>query len=48
MTSVHAYDVEQKTMVTVPGSGGLSSTPTEQEGAYADAWARNIWADTLG
>ncbi|TMH32566.1 MAG: flavocytochrome C [Betaproteobacteria bacterium] len=48
VTSVHAYDVEQKTMVTVPGSGGLSSTPTEQEGAYADAWARNIWADTLG
>src|SRR5215813_3933539 len=48
VATVHAYDREQKTMVVVPGSGGLSSAPSEQEGAFADAWARNIWYDSLG
>lgn len=47
MASVHAYDREKKTMIVVPGSGGLSSAPSEQEGTYANAWARNIWADML-
>ena len=47
IASVHAYDRDQKTMVVVPGSGGLSSAPSEQEGLYAEGWARNIWADTL-
>jgi sulfide dehydrogenase [flavocytochrome c] flavoprotein subunit len=47
VASVHAYDAERKTMVTVPGSGGLSSAPNELEGVYALGWARNIWADTL-
>lgn len=47
VASVHAYDAEKKTMVTVPGSGGLSSAANELEGRYALAWARNIWADTL-
>ena len=48
IATVHAYDPVQKTMLVVPGSGGLSSAPSEQEGAFADAWARNIWSDTLG
>jgi NADPH-dependent 2,4-dienoyl-CoA reductase/sulfur reductase-like enzyme len=48
VASVHAYDREQKTMLVVPGSGGLSSAPSEQEGAFADAWAHNIWYDSLG
>jgi len=48
VASVHTYDRDQKTMIVVPGSGGLSSAPSEQEGLYAEAWARNIWADTLG
>ncbi len=47
VASVHRYDPEKKTMVTVPSSGGVSSAPNELEGRYAMAWARNIWADTL-
>ena len=47
VASIHRYDAEKKTMLTVPGSGGLSSAANELEGRYAMAWARNIWADTL-
>jgi hypothetical protein len=47
VASVHHYDKEKKTLVTVPGSGGLSTAPSELEGRYAFAWAQNIWADTL-
>lgn len=47
VASVHRYDAEKKTMLTVPGSGGVSSAASELEGFYALAWARNIWADTL-
>jgi NADPH-dependent 2,4-dienoyl-CoA reductase/sulfur reductase-like enzyme len=47
VASVHAYDAEKKTMLTVPGSGGVSSEASALEGFYAMAWARNIWADTL-
>jgi NADPH-dependent 2,4-dienoyl-CoA reductase/sulfur reductase-like enzyme len=46
--SVHQYDREKKTFVTVPGSGGLSPAPSALEGEYAFAWAKNIWADSLG
>lgn len=47
VASVHRYDAEKKTMVTVPGSGGVSVAASELEGRYAHAWARNIWADSL-
>jgi NADPH-dependent 2,4-dienoyl-CoA reductase/sulfur reductase-like enzyme len=47
IASVHQYDREKKTMVTVPGSGGLSPAMNALEGEYAFAWAKNIWADTL-
>ncbi len=47
VASVHAYDVEKKTMLAVPGSGGVSSAANELEGRYAMLWAKNIWADTL-
>ena len=47
VSSVHRYDAEKKTMLTVAGSGGVSSAANELEGRYAMAWARNIWADTL-
>ena len=47
VASVHRYDAEKKTMLTVAGSGGVSSGANELEGRYALAWARNIWADTL-
>jgi sulfide dehydrogenase [flavocytochrome c] flavoprotein subunit len=48
IASVHAYDPVQKTMLVVPGSGGVSSAPSIAETVYADAWARNIWFDMLG
>ena len=48
VASVHAYDAKDKTMKVVPGSGGLSAGPTELEGNYGHAWARNIWSDMLG
>jgi NADH dehydrogenase FAD-containing subunit len=48
VSSVHRYDREHKTMLSVPGSGGLSKVATPLEGRIAFGWARNIWADTLG
>ena len=48
VSSVHKYDEKDKTMKTVPGSGGLSAAANELEAQYAMTWARNIWADTLG
>ena len=48
VASVHRYDAAKKTMLTVPDSGGVSAAASELEGKYALAWARNIWADTLG
>jgi sulfide dehydrogenase [flavocytochrome c] flavoprotein subunit len=47
VASVHRYDADKKTMLTVAGSGGVSSSASELEGHYAMAWARNIWADSL-
>jgi len=47
VSSVHRYDADKKTMLTVAGSGGLSAAANELEGVYALAWAQNIWADTL-
>jgi sulfide dehydrogenase [flavocytochrome c] flavoprotein subunit len=47
VASVHAYDPVTKLVQPVKGSGGLSAGPTEQEGKYALAWAKNIWADML-
>ncbi len=48
VASVHAYDAEKKTLLPVPGSGGLSSAASLLEGSYAMSWAQTIWADTLG
>lgn len=47
VSSVHTWNGEKKTLTTVPGSGGVSSSRTELEGSYAWVWAENIWADTL-
>ena len=46
VAAIYRYDKEQKAMIAMPG-GGVSKEPSELEGAYADAWAQNIWADTL-
>jgi sulfite dehydrogenase len=48
VASVHTYDAKDKTLKTVPGSGGLSTAASELEGVYGMAWAQNIWADMLG
>lgn len=48
VASVHRYDPAQKTMVVVPGASGVSAARSELEGAYAKAWAQNIWSDILG
>ena len=47
VASVHQYDAEKKTVLPVPGAGGLSPAMSAVEGAYAFAWAANIWADML-
>jgi sulfide dehydrogenase [flavocytochrome c] flavoprotein chain len=47
VASVHQYSATDKTFKTVPGSGGVSTAPSELEAAYAMNWAQNIWADTL-
>lgn len=47
VSSVHRYDAEKKTMLPVAGAGGVSTDANALEGAYAMAWAHNIWADTL-
>jgi NADPH-dependent 2,4-dienoyl-CoA reductase/sulfur reductase-like enzyme len=48
VASVHKWDAAQKTLVPVPGAGGLSAARNELEAQIALNWARNIWADTLG
>jgi NADPH-dependent 2,4-dienoyl-CoA reductase/sulfur reductase-like enzyme len=45
--SVHQYDAEKKTFLPVQGAGGVSAAMSRIEGAYAFAWANNIWADSL-
>ena len=47
VTSVHKYDLNDRTFKAVPGAGGVSSAMNEAEGAYNLNWARNIWADSL-
>jgi len=48
VASVHQYDKDKRTLLPVPGAGGLSPAMNEIEGRYAFGWAANIWADTLG
>jgi len=45
VASVHQYDAAKKTIVAIDGAGGLSSASNALEGAYAKAWAANIWKD---
>lgn len=48
VVSVHRYAPEQKTLVVVPGTSGVSAARSELEAAYGWAWAQNIWSDMLG
>jgi NADPH-dependent 2,4-dienoyl-CoA reductase/sulfur reductase-like enzyme len=50
VASVHRWVPEKKTMETVAGSGGISTQDRGSwalEGAYAQGWAKTIWADML-
>jgi NADPH-dependent 2,4-dienoyl-CoA reductase/sulfur reductase-like enzyme len=47
VASVHKYDTVDRTMKTVPGSGGVSPAMNELEAGYAFNWAQNIWSDAL-
>lgn len=46
VANVYRYDETKKIMVAADG-GGVSTSPSEQEGDYAKAWAANIWSDVL-
>lgn len=46
VASVYRYDPKEHDMKPAPG-GGISATPSLKEGAEADVWAENIWADVL-
>ena len=46
VANVYRYDEVKKIMVSAEG-GGVSASPSEQEGVFASAWARNIWTDVL-
>jgi len=46
VANVYRYDPAKKIMVSAEG-GGVSAAPSELEGAYAGAWAHNIWSDIL-
>ncbi|MEZ5653814.1 MAG: NAD(P)/FAD-dependent oxidoreductase [Burkholderiaceae bacterium] len=47
VASVHQFDHDKHTFLTVPGSGGLSAARNKLEGVTGIAWAKNIWADML-
>ena len=48
VASVHEYVAAEKTFKAVAGAGGVSAARSSLEATYALAWARNIWADSLG
>jgi NADPH-dependent 2,4-dienoyl-CoA reductase/sulfur reductase-like enzyme len=48
VAGVFRYDAEKKAMVGIAESSGVSKAPSDIEGGYAQAWAKNIWADALG
>lgn len=47
VASVHRYDADKKTMLSVEDSGGVSATSTEAEAEHALSWSKSIWADML-
>lgn len=47
VAAVYRYDKDSRDMLP-HDSGGVSQTASVAEGRYAEGWAKNIWADTLG
>jgi sulfide dehydrogenase [flavocytochrome c] flavoprotein subunit len=48
VASVHGWNEKDKTLTTVPGSGGVSTARNTSEAHYAWGWAQNIWNDAFG
>jgi len=48
VASVHEYEKTRSSFFTIGGSGGVSDARSDLAAPYAEAWARNIWADMLG
>ncbi len=48
VAAVYQYDAAAKTFKAAAGAGGVSASASADEGRYANAWAANIWADSLG
>ncbi|PTD97943.1 NAD(P)/FAD-dependent oxidoreductase [Pseudothauera lacus] len=48
IAGVYRYDDGQRTIVAVPGAGGLSARASGEEAFMAVAWSFNILNDTLG
>ena len=48
VASVHRYDPNSRTFAVVDGTLGVSPGLNDREGAFAEAWANNIWTDMLG
>jgi len=48
VVSMHHYDATRKTMLPAACAGGVSVEASDLEGHHALAWARAIWADSLG
>ncbi len=46
VANVYRYDAAKKIMISAEG-GGVSASPSELEGQFANAWANNIWSDVL-
>lgn len=46
VANVYRFDVSKKIMMPEQG-GGVSDRPSEEEGTYAQWWAKNIWSDVL-
>jgi hypothetical protein len=46
VANVYRYDQIKKVMLPAEG-GGVSEFPSDLEGNYAQAWAKNIWSDVL-
>ena len=47
VSSVHEWEPNQGTLVSVKGSGGVSAARSEAEATFAWSWAKTIWADSL-
>jgi hypothetical protein len=48
VATVFRWDADKKSLVPPKGANGVSKEESELEMAYMEAWAKNVWSDTLG